>query len=736
MTLRRHLRTALFGFLLRLLRYRLVLVTAFRRLAVQASGYSVTLVAIAVALVLFLPAPQHRLGSSGSTLTEIFVAVAGMIGAMIALVSSLAVLPVQRAAEVFTPSIGRIYRDDFGSLLLFVCLSVFCLISFLLPVVALFGLPGAALIQIQILVLGSTFDLLRWYQRRVTTLLDPRDAIQRLNRRIRRHIDRTSKLVTRLARIQRLLLPRAERVDGLDHVFEQQVYAVNPGIHGPFNVWAQELGEIASRAASRGETHTGAVAVAALADMATAYLEVRKKNLALIPAPEALFQAFKSDADAVLVPVYEALKGVSRAAAVAHDEATCIVTVQALGGIAAYTSRLELGPARKNSAPLSYLPIGYLATCVELGLRADLDDVGLQAAESLLQTCTGAKRHVALADVHLQIIDALDNIALQFLAKAKFPFTNLVIEKQMKVLAHLVEEGHREVGNALRDVLGRIERVIPVAVAVAPRAGIENLQIPLQVPYDLICEVSLPHLVAKAATLIKADETRPWVSPYSEFLTFNETVYRHFRNLAEQVQFGSSFLLWHITRTIKEITRCYLRLVTEAPREWKKFNAELVAQIGWYLAFFWVVFSKATTVDERMAEEASDTLAWAGLAFSEAGYPEVCRMGGENIRSIFTSYYTAGGRNVYALADLWVLGWHLRRFAMASEPSVLMAQLDKCLERPKEIPTEYWEAAQEAIELRKQQLDERLTDPQRLGGFDVDSATGLLRELLVRRGAI
>ncbi|MGQ9512639.1 hypothetical protein [Thermodesulfitimonas sp.] len=157
--------------------------------------------------------------------------------------------------------------------------------------------------------------------------------------------------------------------------------------------------------------------------------------------------------------------------------------------------------------------------------------------------------------------------------------------------------------------------------------------------------MSIGYLVARASeVLIDQEENKERINPYRKFIQLNEVVYFHFRNLAEKVDLGTSFLLWHITKTIGHISKVYQWLLVNPVTNDDRHINELLKQIPWYLAFFWVTFAKATNITYYYAREACDTLAWIGMSFLDARYREVTEACISNITSIAESYHEVSKR--------------------------------------------------------------------------------------------
>lgn len=322
---------------------------------------------------------------------------------------------------------------------------------------------------------------------------------------------------------------------------------------------------------------------------------------------------------------------------------------------------------------------------------------------------------------------------LTFLVTGKGIFANEITKDLMVFLFNLLKQKHYQFNHTLGDVLGKIEALIPYAIAHEKTFGSPFIGLPISPPYDLTNSMSIGYLVAQATSHLERDKSKEWVNPYGKFMEINEVIYRHFRNLAEKVNFGTSFLLWHIIQTIKHITRVYLSILQEPEPDNYGYIQELVGQILWYEAFFWVVFSKATNINKHHAEEACDVLAWIAISFYDAGYLDVdmdfAKTSTSNITSIMNSYSkTCQDPNPYDVADFLISLWLIRLFAEAKKNTTLIKFIDEKMAKPKMFSDNKWQEVLEALEVRKEQLNKRLTESDRF--YLEENTTSLLRKIL------
>ena len=256
-----------------------------RTLAKLPQRLILTFIAILLGVFLYLP-PSQKAVSEYRNIDAIFIAAGGMIGTIIALIFSLSIIVVQRAAETFTPFISTLYRDDRKTHLIFIVLVLLCVASFL------FGIPGIVfaisqpkLLPIQIVMIALTYDLSRLQYRRVSQLMDTNEALNILLKRMFSHIDRIEQNVNRFAA---KLKAKAHNQKGRDipiEDYQTYVYQSSPRHTELLGIGLGEMAELAVRAVSRGETHSAQKAISCINQLAIYYLNSRKANILIFPAP-------------------------------------------------------------------------------------------------------------------------------------------------------------------------------------------------------------------------------------------------------------------------------------------------------------------------------------------------------------------------------------------------------------------------------------------------------------------
>lgn len=679
-----------------------------------------------------LPASKRAKVDNFQPLESVLAQLGATYGAILALVLTLSIIPIQRAAEAWSSSIIRLYRRDYATHITFVWLGVFCVASFALAVRGLFSVRVSVVFALSLAVLGISLDMLRWYHSRVCHLLDPDNAVGLVLAVAKQDVDRTKTRVTRISRLQhRLLNAEQQRAVSVEAI-ESAIYPRIQGYPDSINRWIHDLAEIGLKAVTRGEKCLAKTAVYAIADLTFYYLSARKFNLTLIDELEGMFPTETSDVRLVTTPAYEALQEMSRAAVTQGDEATAIRVSEAYQAIAIHTAHLGAPVFRKGAAPLTFDPIDYAFECVKRAQSKGIDDVAFQSAHILSKVSEAAPKDIDKTDIHLPVIDGLVEIAKYLYGKRGYVLAEEVNGHHFSILAQLLQRGDYYFDDVLRHVLEKMEVLAPFAIANELMAGRLSMVHPLGKAYGLVSPNSLGHLFARAAmTLPKVDAEREWINPYYKLIKIADIIAAHLRRMAEYNEFGESFLLWEIDQAIKHISKVIASIVDQPLRQIHADVTELIDKLRRILAFYWVAFDGKKMVSGQRANDCSESLMFIGLLFLERGHLDVLRACISNISSIVESYCEiAHPAEPYTIGDLLAHLWGIRMVLIAWHNDALTQEVDRALTtKPRGLADEQWQAAQEAITRRRQQLEERLAQrDDHLGG--PDSGELLLRRLL------
>ena len=310
-SLRKLARRARVAALMRLFRAQQVSARASQHALAHPTRWAATAFALVVcALFLLLAQDPTNLKTS-----EVHLTCAQVIGAALALILSLSVIPAQRAAEAFSPAILKLYARDRGLVVAFMILAVTTTLSVLLGTNFLPRLDARISLTFQFVLLGISFDALRLFYRRALDLLIPQTATQLVIRECMRPLTKVSRVVEKLARLHALATSESAPTDA-----SRAIYFSASQISGSLRFWIAQLDEIAHRLIASRETSAANDIVAAMGKIGMQYSEARRNSLILLPDFDNLFAGGVSDISHVLNPIYESIRVICEDAAKASNE--------------------------------------------------------------------------------------------------------------------------------------------------------------------------------------------------------------------------------------------------------------------------------------------------------------------------------------------------------------------------------------------------------------------------------
>ncbi|MDD5326766.1 MAG: hypothetical protein PHY02_03005 [Phycisphaerae bacterium] len=630
-----------------------------------------------------------------------FIACSSVLATMIVLTVSLAIIPIQRAIEIFSPTVRRNYIEDIYIQSIFIGMGTFIFVSLLLPWIST---QNNWKVYVQIEILAISLDLIRGHFRRISFLLEPDNAINSLSKRACSLIAGTQRIIAVSSFEALKKTPKTKwTIEALRTIELQHYKFFQKQYDFLLNTWINELEDIALRAISRSEKLTVKYAIDGMTKIACAFLDSRKANFQLYPID--LF-AFGSDLDKTVNPIYEKMLNICRLAIHNKDEQSGIQAVQALSYIAVKTA--ELRGYHKNTAPLASFPIGYLYKCSELSYNSDLDEISWNVVNELRDISQKAPDGLALEDLHFHVLNYLSRISQKYFLLKKDHIGNRAISNMCHIARHLIERRHYDFRSFLSQFLQEIEKNILLMMLNEKPADMNAFP-----PYSSANDFSLGQIISIAASQIKPIEDKSWINPYHEFMELNEEVYMHFRRIAESdiYDIQSSFLSWMITDTIKNIAKVYLHIARQKLTDNPQYIEELINQVGWYQSFFWVLFSKKKEVSSDKGEDVSDAMATIGLQFANAGFNGVSDDSIEDICSVAKDYIEKTEKpEDFSIADMLVCAWQLRYFAEHKGNIQLVRKADEKIQEVIDMALKKQNNVQNAYEIRKRQLEKHLQD--------------------------
>lgn len=678
-------------------------------------------VGISLSLIFFFQT-KDMASNLFANLYDFSVNVGILIATMFTLVLSLSIIPIQRSVETYGPTVTKLLKENIFSNAIYMILGITCVISLFWAVKPFWNIHPSFGFSIQIMLVAISIDMIRWHYHTIIAQLDPIKAIESLEKRIKKQIWDNQNIVAYLAKLHQRSLPELERATFLPETLERQIYEQLPDLNQKIIQMVNELTSISNKGIINCDDLMAELAINSMGKIACSYIDARKKNLYVYPAPGAPL-VVDTDLKIVLIPLYENLRTISRNAADKKAEAICLRTIRTLGNIAIHATQIHPIPMQENSAPLVWNPIGYMKMCIENAQINRLDEVPYQGSNELLRVALNAPHNIDIHNVYSPIIDGWKSIVLSFLTNGKGVLADKIIGNMMELALHVVKEKHFCSIDVIGDMLNILCEITPLLLMNEQRFGSPFTA------YDLTKSYSLSYIVELAASHIKKEESKDRIDPFMDFNELNKAIWTHLRNVGANTDIGSSFLLWHIVQTIKHIAKVYLSILDSPQPNWQNYIDHLIENFSWYLSVFWASLDKAKVIRPELANDVCDTLAWIGLSFYSKGYTKTLLDSADDIVSVIESYCKVNpNSSPYDIADLQISLWVLKMGVEAQDDEILLEALEKKINTtPKTLQNNLLPAVIDAFENRKSHLTERLTD-----NFSImrDDSVSLLRMLL------
>jgi hypothetical protein len=729
---------------LRILRKRIaayILLRAFNtQHQVQANGYlAVAFVSrwLATAAGLFLATifaislPKAQLSSL--KVSEVHLASAGIIGTALALVLSLSIVPAQKAADVFSSAILRLYARDPLMLRVFALLSCAALLSLLfgtgwtLSVSPRYGLAG------QLVLLGLSLDALRAFYTRALSLLDSTTALSLVSRECDRYISHIRKSIERLASVHQIT-----NASGANSAATRYALHTRSSLGAALNDWTEQLEEFAHKAIARRDTQAATAVVQTMAKIGEGYSEARRDSMFLLPDFSGGMPIGVSDISNVLDPIYESVLRICQDSAKQFNEAVVQGCLATLGGMAAHAMTMTHTAGGHRTAPLAFSPVFHIEFCIRAALSGRMENAVLAGITATRQVFAKISADTDAQGAVDKALDILSAIALASYSTQAQVSCYKSVEMMLCAALHEIRvRGYSEGSYFLRSVLEEIAFLVPLEAAM-DKAGQRRMQ--TFPPYSLGFEASIPALLLEVAQRVKPVEgDQSWIDPYHEFNEASKTIVHHYREVAYKVTFNGVLLEKWIVSSILTAAKVHIHLLDNPPPGAEGFLETVDESLRWFLHAPSFFFREQSEFPYHHASRGCGELAILGMGLLQRGRFESAEACGEAIRSIAGHSAKAQSpksySSAYGFADCVVNLELLTRAAVALDCPGSADVFRGYASRPEDIGEENWPEYEKAIGTRIRQMDATLSE--RGGGFQLSSdPIAALREILLgRRGA-
>lgn len=670
-----------------------------------AATFAATFISIVVAIVFSTFAGEAALKASESNLTA-----AQIIGGGLALILSLSIVPAQRAAELFSSSVIRIYSRDRPLLWVFLLLVFTTLLSVLLGSDWRFLSPRNA-IALQFILLGVSFDGLRSFYLRLLDLLVPQTAIRLIADECANWFEQSQRDAARVVRYQHLAGIKAPVS------LSQAVAFSASGLPNKLLDRTAQLEEFAHRFIARKETAAVEEIIATLAMIGKRYSEIRRTNALLYFDPQHPFAGAISEISQVLNPVYESILSIIEDAIHAKNERIAAICVRQLASLAQHSRTLPVEENGITSLPLAFSACFYFTRSIRAVLNAQMIDATRAGITGLQSVLLVGDSRTSSADSHA--LDELFYIAREGYKRADTLINFPAVSAILRTLQHQADiDGYSEGQN--RSVMQHLVSFIPAEVSY-DAAGLRKLE--TFPAYSLGFDASLFSLASAVAGRIKFDPDRPEANPFDDFLECSEDLRSHFRSLTE-VKFQDSLLRVWVVKSLLAIVRLHLTLIVDPPSDTDEHVQPVVEAAGWLVSWVSGFFPEGSARDQYAEMEAINSLAVLGIDAVAEGEYEIALQVGSAIERIADNS-AIPTPDAFRLADLQVPIETLARGADAMGAAGLAAELRTKIKRPGAISDNAWSYFEAARRNRVEQLESKLRKRPRRYGYRDDPAERL-----------
>jgi hypothetical protein len=713
-SLRKLARQARFAAFLRLFQAQQVTAGVSRQAFAHAARWSATIVTLLI-FVLFLVLVQDTKDLKTS---EVHLTCAQVIGAALALILSLSIIPAQRAAEAFSPAVLKLYAQDHWLLGSFLILALATMGSVLLGTNFFPRIDPRISIGIQFLLLGVSFDALRIFYSRTLDLLIPQTAIQLVIGECTKLLNRVSRRVDKLVRLQELATGESVPIDASRALY----FSASPA-SGSLRFWIAQLSEIAHKFIARRDTSGVNDILTAMAKIGTQYSEARRNSLVLLPDFDNIFAGGISDINDVLNPIYESVRVICEDAAKSSNELVARHCMQTMAGMTTHAmTMIHLSHGGWKKAPLAFSPCFYLDRCARIVVEANMEDAALAAVSGFQANLLSRRKDVDTADLEAQSLESLLVLATAGYVKQDAVWVFPAVRAMLVAARHDIELRGYDNHPTLRKVLDYARSLVPMEVAME-KAGKRMLQ--TFPPYDLAFASSIPVLFEMIAHQVKADGERPWVNPFHDFLEAAGDLRHHYRELSK-TDFENTLLRKWVVDSLVAAARVHWALLVRPPVGTERHIDDVDQSLRWLVSWVSEFFPEQTEPRDFHKIEAADSLACLGISLLEHGRIESAQECASAIARLARNS-AALRPEPYAIADLHERLEVLARAADALGNAQAAADIRAMIQMPATVAEAERSYFLEARQNRMVQLDRSLEERRQPYSLRDDSISELQR---------
>jgi hypothetical protein len=204
---------------------------AANKLAVILNYLDVTIIAISVliGLLLIILFGDKYLNTVHSLPSAFFITLGAMYAGILAITFALSLFSIQQAADKSTPTILQLFMKDGTNQIIFALLASFTVASIIFEVTYKNAFQFRLFLCVEIILIGSTFALLRHQYRHIAKMINPQWQIAKMYKSCDKYLLALDRYVQNLVKL-RYVVSLADE-DDADENEEKQASACLPNRH-------------------------------------------------------------------------------------------------------------------------------------------------------------------------------------------------------------------------------------------------------------------------------------------------------------------------------------------------------------------------------------------------------------------------------------------------------------------------------------------------------------------------
>ena len=626
---------------------------------------------------------------------DISLVIAGLLGTILALVYSLAIVGVQIASINYSRTVLHMFfRDHKAQISVLITFSLIIISLFLSNIsqLPLWGfVKGAHIFYFQIILVGLAVDAVHYFFKRIIAIHDPILTLNSLLCDLRKSIKKSDQYIRKFGRKLRKNSKEKDesRIDGYDSD-SASAYMLAPDFDNNVNYYIKSILEIGHKALPRNDYSTITASVNTVVEIVNEFIKVRKDTIFVVPDPNFLMMSSRTSVDGVITGVCEELMILNREAIRQEKENICIKIVLAFWQIIHLCLQTKIKSSKYDTNALVSMPLSYIKNCVLESQRSKMMEVPWEFIRHIPNIINSADDNIQSTKLYLSISDTTDKVILEAYKNQHEVVAKQAMVNLLQLLSKLLEKKYWQLEETTEDFIKKISFYFDfhkILEAANPMGMLMGNAFPL---FDTMSDYSLQNLCRKSQCLIEEyDAEKSWVNPYYNFNKFNKILSDCYRDICYNHSPGKSFTMHGIVHGLRHITKVFYCILDDAEKSEgkKRYIDEILSQLKYYI---WsLTFIKE--VNGKYARDCGNLLGISAMQYAEKGYTDISIEICKTLIAVSTAAYKLADYKVNAVSGIFYSIWCIEKYLNEKE-SISVANTIKSLytTKPKEISDEHW----------------------------------------------